>query len=123
MYLGFNDGFYYIYPAHIFGFSDNSKCSVTDKRVPYDPRCRPWYQDVMASGNDSIISTPYLSISPNIMMSSICSEIKYNDFDLIGATCTDIDLKSSRYIASSLPDTDNAYYFIIDPQATVVYHS
>lgn len=57
------------------------------------------------------------------MMSSICSELKKNLNDIIGATCTDIDLKSSSFIASSLPNSKDAYYFIIDSTGIVVYHS
>ena len=54
IYLGFDNGLYYIYPSHFFGARDNSNCQIPDKKFPYDPRCRGWYKDMIKSTSGNI---------------------------------------------------------------------
>lgn len=126
--MGFDNGFYYLYPSgatysELFITGNNSACTVPGKLTPYDPRCRSWYTDTAASTADSIISPPYLSLNPQVMESSVCSKVQQNNQSLLGVSCADTNLKASQFIASDLPLSADIYYFIVDTHGDVVWHS
>lgn len=89
----------------------------TDK---YDPRKRPWYQEVIKE-NKTIISEPYISTTGQKLSITIAAPIYLNN-TLIGVVGADtvIDKLSKEFV--ELGNAEGAYILLMDKNAKVIMH-
>lgn len=72
---------------------------------------------------DTTISKPYLSADPAVMLSSVCSKISTSKDTHIGVTCSDLNMKATQSIQTNLQLSADQYYFIVDKDMKVIWHS
>lgn len=105
-YAGYRNGYYFMYPTTSL-YSLFTEFTMTDKECQgvgnvvrvFDPRCRPWYKQAMDSPQDTILTSPYLSASPIVMMNSLIAKI-YNPLKnwVEGAVAIDFNMKAFKII-------------------------
>ena len=73
-YIGFENGLFCMGPAqaahNIFINFKNNPGTCLDGLIPYDPRCRSWYPETVNSTFEGHMTTPYVSATQNVILSS-----------------------------------------------------
>ncbi|MBQ4880060.1 methyl-accepting chemotaxis protein [Pseudoalteromonas luteoviolacea] len=104
VYLGTTQGGFIQYPAEPLG--------------GYDPRKRPWYQEVTKSANDVVITDPYQGVTGQAMV-SIATAIK-RDNTLVGVQSLDVTLATLTDIVSNIQLGETGYLMLLDGSGTIL---
>ncbi|KZN37997.1 methyl-accepting chemotaxis protein [Pseudoalteromonas luteoviolacea] len=104
VYLGTQDGGFIQYPAEPLG--------------GYDPRKRPWYQEVTQSQSDVVITEPYQGVTGQAMV-SIATAIKRSG-SLVGVQSLDVTLATLTDIVSNIQLGQTGYLMLLDGNGTVL---
>ncbi|OCQ21157.1 chemotaxis protein [Pseudoalteromonas luteoviolacea] len=104
VYLGTQDGGFIQYPAEPLG--------------GYDPRKRPWYQEVTRSQSDVVITEPYQGVTGQAMV-SIATAIKRSG-SLVGVQSLDVTLATLTDIVSNIQLGQTGYLMLLDGNGTVL---
>lgn len=83
----------------------------------FEPRCRVWFQDVLASGNTDVIFTnPYQSVGSSLLTISSAAAVLNPAGDLLGVVGLDIDGEGIRTWISDLTVIDGqGYGYLLAP--------
>lgn len=104
VYLGTQHGGFIQYPAEPLG--------------NYDPRKRPWYQQVSQNPNKVIVTEPYQGVTGQAMV-SVATAIKKSG-QTIGVQSLDVTLSTLTDIVSNIRIGETGYLMLLDGQGTVL---
>ncbi|KZN40555.1 methyl-accepting chemotaxis protein [Pseudoalteromonas luteoviolacea] len=104
VYLGTEHGGFIQYPAEPLG--------------GYDPRKRPWYQEVTQSQSDVVITEPYQGVTGQAMV-SIATAIKRSG-SIVGVQSLDVTLATLTDIVSNIQLGQTGYLMLLDGNGTIL---
>ncbi|MBQ4837800.1 methyl-accepting chemotaxis protein [Pseudoalteromonas luteoviolacea] len=104
VYLGTAQGGFIQYPAEPLG--------------GYDPRKRPWYQEISQASDKVVITEPYQGVTGQAMV-SVATAIK-RDSALVGVQSLDVTLATLTDIVSSIQLGDTGYLMLLDGNGTIL---
>ncbi|RZM85449.1 methyl-accepting chemotaxis protein [Pseudoalteromonas rubra] len=104
VYLGTRDGGFIQYPAEPLG--------------NYDPRKRPWYQQVSANPSEVVVTEPYQGVTGQAMVSVATGILKNGD--MLGVQSLDVTLSTLTDIVSNIKLGNTGYLLLLDNQGTVL---
>lgn len=84
----------------------------------YDPRKRPWYQQVSQNPNKVIVTEPYQGVTGQAMV-SVATAIKKSG-QTIGVQSLDVTLSTLTDIVSNIRIGETGYLMLLDGQGTVL---
>lgn len=118
-YIGFDDGLYCMNPSqasHNLFVNNVPKQGECDGGLTaFDPRCRPWYNQTLNSSDDGIMTRPYLSASPEYVLTSQHAKILDSNGKPLGVVGFDLNIEGLQLISNlDMKIPDKYYYFLID---------
>jgi len=126
-----SDGFFYFLPTMYKGYFYNataagylaSKCLRTLGQDRYDPRCRPFYREVVASGvTDWVtLATPYLLAEKNTIGQTVCAPI-WVQASLSTMHCLDFDLLDLRSWLQTVKIGSSGYAYLVTSKGLPYIH-
>jgi methyl-accepting chemotaxis protein len=105
-----------------FGGEDGIFIQYPDMAMPadYDPRKRPWYKGVVATGG-AVLTEPYISASTGQLNVTAAVPVKVNG-KLVGVTGSDFSLESLVTAIKSIDAGPKGYAFLINKAGKILIH-
>ncbi|MFV0423861.1 methyl-accepting chemotaxis protein [Oleidesulfovibrio sp.] len=102
------------------GTADGGFVQFPEDKLPagYNPTKRPWYKEIMASGDEASLSKAYLSTSGE-PVGTITATVRKND-KIIGVIGIDINLATLTNVTSAIKVGETGYVMLIEDGGVIL---
>lgn len=88
--------------------------------APYDPRQRPWYEDAVASGGETIITDAYYFAADDATIVSVAHEIRDSAGSLVGVQGVDVSLERLTQMVNEIDLGNDGQLLLIEDTGTIL---